>query len=67
MRSVCLVRSKYNKIKLPETKLRKPDTKNGGMVSTPMRMPKKVVPQKKPTQKIDRYSLVFKRFELGVG
>jgi hypothetical protein len=47
--------------------LRKPDTKNGGMVSTPMRMPKKVVPQKKPTQKIDRYSLVFKRFELGVG
>ncbi len=67
MRSVFLFKIKNNIIKLPESILRKPETKNGGMVSTPIRMPKNVVPQKKPTQKIERYSLVFKNYVLAVG
>lgn len=34
----------------PEIKLRIPANINGGIVSTPIRMAKKVVPQKKATQ-----------------
>ncbi len=34
----------------PEIKLRIPARRKGGMVSIPIRMPKKVVPQKKATQ-----------------
>jgi hypothetical protein len=35
----------------PEIKLRIPARINGGMVSTPIFIPRKVVPQKKATQK----------------
>ena len=35
---------------------------NGGIVSTPTRMAKKVVPQKNATQNNARYSFVFKRW-----
>ena len=51
---------KKSKIKVPDNKLRMPATKNGGIVSTAILIPKKVVPQKKATQKTDKYSLVFK-------
>ena len=44
----------------PEIKLRIPDNIKGGMVSTPILIPKKVVPQKKATQKNARYNFVFK-------
>ena len=45
----------------PDSKFRIPATKNGGMVSIPMRMPKKVVPQKKATQNKETYNFVFKK------
>ena len=45
---------RYSKIKLPESKLRIPATKKGGMVSTAILMPKKVVPQKKATQNTEK-------------
>ena len=45
----------------PEIKLRIPANIKGGIVSTPIRIPKKVVPQKKATQNSARYNFVFKR------
>ena len=46
---------------IPEIKFRKPAKINGGIVSKPIRIPKKVVPQKKATQKTEKYNLDFKR------
>lgn len=46
---------------MPEIKFRIPANINGGIVSTPILIPKKVVPQKNATQNKARYSLVFKR------
>lgn len=45
----------------PEIKLRIPAKIKGGIVSTPIRIPKKVVPQKSATQNKARYSFVFKK------
>ena len=46
---------------VPEIKFRIPAKINGGIVSTPIRIPKKVVPQKNATQNNARYSFVFKQ------
>ena len=43
----------------PEMKFLIPDKIKGGMVSTPILIPRKVVPQKKATQKKARYNFVF--------
>ena len=45
----------------PEIRFLMPAKINGGMVSTPMRMAKKVVPQKNATQNKARYNFAFKQ------
>ena len=45
---------RYTKINEPAKKFRVPATTNGGMVSTAIRIPKKVVPQKKATQNTEK-------------
>lgn len=46
---------------VPEIRFRMPANRNGGIVSTPTRMAKKVVPQKNATQNRARYNFVFKQ------